>query len=326
MTDVNKETFSFSMLENGLDFIASGLATISKATDKRDLKYGVLHLASGVELVLKERLRQEEWSLIFPKPETADLTRYKTGDFYSINQSLCIERLEEYGIVGFDDQQKSYLELFRKKRNRLEHFELTDSKVAVESSAVKVLEVLLPFIGTHFDQDELTDEERTLLADIRARLGEFVAFTNSQRQQVKDRLSQLSEFLRTVVTCPACQEDALHPDVQVECFFCGFRASAEVAASMAIGDQFIDDDDGDMYDPGRYDPAWCPNCENEAVVDAGSTGDIQPERWVCYACGFTWADGDLETCDECQELCEHDKMFANRCPGCWDAFIAKDNT
>jgi hypothetical protein len=88
-------------------------------------------------------------------------------------------------------------------------------------------------------------------------------------------------------------------------------ASAEAAARMAIGDQFIDDDGAEMDDPGRCDPAECPNCDNEALVDAGPTGDNQSERWVCYACGFTWADGDLETCDDCQELCEPEKRAEN---------------
>ena len=54
------EDLQFDLLENGLDFIASGLDHIARGATKTDLKYGVLHLASGIELVLKERLRQED--------------------------------------------------------------------------------------------------------------------------------------------------------------------------------------------------------------------------------------------------------------------------
>src|SRR4030095_5920957 len=45
-----------SMLENGLDFIASGLKHIASPISKFDLKYAVLHLSAGIELVLKDRL------------------------------------------------------------------------------------------------------------------------------------------------------------------------------------------------------------------------------------------------------------------------------
>ncbi|MCK5581837.1 MAG: hypothetical protein KAJ18_11260 [Candidatus Omnitrophica bacterium] len=60
-----KEQIEFQILENGLDFILSALNYISGPKEKSDLKYGVLRLSSGCELVLKERLRQEHWSLVF---------------------------------------------------------------------------------------------------------------------------------------------------------------------------------------------------------------------------------------------------------------------
>ena len=68
---------SFVLLENGLDFIASGLRYIARGETKSDLKYGVLHLASGIELVLKERLRQEDWRLVFVKPDKAEAAKIR---------------------------------------------------------------------------------------------------------------------------------------------------------------------------------------------------------------------------------------------------------
>lgn len=37
----------------------------------RHLKYAVLHLAAGVEVLLKARLQYEHWSLVFAQPGTA---------------------------------------------------------------------------------------------------------------------------------------------------------------------------------------------------------------------------------------------------------------
>jgi hypothetical protein len=67
----DEHEITFTPLENGLDFILRALEYLADDPTKRDLKYAVLHLHSGVELILKERLRREHWSLVFEKPEEA---------------------------------------------------------------------------------------------------------------------------------------------------------------------------------------------------------------------------------------------------------------
>ena len=66
------DAIQLSMLENGLDFIRSGLKSIASPQSKFDLKYAVLHLSAGIELVLKDRLRREDWTLIFDDVTQAD--------------------------------------------------------------------------------------------------------------------------------------------------------------------------------------------------------------------------------------------------------------
>jgi hypothetical protein len=66
--------FHYTLLENGLDFVPSSLEHLTAASatsapengsQKRHLKYALIHLGSGIELVFKERLRQEDWQLLF---------------------------------------------------------------------------------------------------------------------------------------------------------------------------------------------------------------------------------------------------------------------
>jgi hypothetical protein len=89
------DVVQLSMLENGLDFIASGLKHIASPVSKFDLKYAVLHLSAGIELVLKDRLRREDWRQIFVKPDEATEEKLKSGNFKSVNLRDCLERLEE---------------------------------------------------------------------------------------------------------------------------------------------------------------------------------------------------------------------------------------
>ena len=97
------DDIQLSMLENGLDFILSGLKYIGNPTSKFDLKYAVLHLSSGIELVLKDRLRREDWTQIFVKPEQATEEKLKSGNFKSVNLYQCLERLEKHTAVNLPD-------------------------------------------------------------------------------------------------------------------------------------------------------------------------------------------------------------------------------
>jgi hypothetical protein len=90
----------FTLLENGLDFVWSAVEHLSVGTSKRGPKYALLHLVSGIELILKERLRREDWKLLFPKPDKADEVLYKTGAFKSVDFGQLIDRVEGYCFDG----------------------------------------------------------------------------------------------------------------------------------------------------------------------------------------------------------------------------------
>ena len=55
---------NITLIENALDFILSAVEW-AKGDDDRSLKYAILNLSDGVELILKERLRRAHWSLLF---------------------------------------------------------------------------------------------------------------------------------------------------------------------------------------------------------------------------------------------------------------------
>ena len=160
----------YSLLENGLDFIASGMKQISRGNAKRDLKYGVLHLGAGIELVLKERLRLEGWRLIFANTDKADERLYASGNFRSVDSRECLDRLEEHTTAEISEASRKTLEAYYDRRNRIQHFEFADSKEAIESATAEVLSILLDFIGAEFGQDDFEKSERNLIDTIRAGL------------------------------------------------------------------------------------------------------------------------------------------------------------
>lgn len=306
----------FELLENGLDFIASGLDNIARGATKSDLKYGVLHLFSGIELVLKARLQQEDWRLLFPDQAKADENSYKAGNFRSIGLADCLQRLEEECGIEISDEGIEKLDAIRIRRNRLEHFAIVDTKVAIESVAAQALGVLLDFISDAFEDSSVSDHEKELLLRIRERLSEFDAFT-------KDRLAEISadsngrrrEFTNSI-ECPCCLQQTLLADVSVVCIFCGYRASAEDAANFFVSQHQI-----------RRTIYFCPDCDNETVIDLGAAGNAAPAtQFVCFGCGIKWDEGSLEECPLCQGLEYRDSMTPMGCGDCFRGYVAQDNT
>ena len=310
-----------SMLENGLDFIASGLKHIASPVSKFDLKYAVLHLSAGIELVLKDRLRREDWTQIFVKPEDATEEKLKSGNFKSVNLYQCLERLEEHCPVDLPD--KALLLSFKDQRNPIEHFELNHSREALEASSAIVLGALIDFIGDAYEEDDLSRDESELLQQIRTGLAEFARFTVERMADIQPLLEDHKKHYGQIVVCPSCMQDALMADCDVRCAFCGYAASAEDAAELYIANTIGTSRHYCMKEGETYPLRNCPNCDNEALVfEEGYT----ETNGVCFACGDTPSPGEYVSCDQCQELCRDEDRSGGMCSECLRAYLAQDNS
>ena len=103
-----------------------------------------------MELVLKDRLRREDWKLIFVQPEDAIEEKLKSGNFKSVNLYQCLDRLEEHCPVDLPD--RDLLTSFKNRRNPIEHFGANDTKEALEAASAIALASLLDFISQAFER------------------------------------------------------------------------------------------------------------------------------------------------------------------------------
>ena len=317
----------FALLENGLDFIASGLRYISKAENKSNLKYGTLHLASGIELVLKARLERNDWRLLFIDPSEAEERTFGTGDFKSIDVATCFERLKEHCHISFEHKAKQKLQSFRARRNRFEHFRVVDTREAIESSAADALTILMSFIGQEFQASELSEVESGLLMEIRASLAEFARFTEENMRAITEQIETVKAGFGEIIECPCCLQEALQADAGVECLFCHYKDGAEEAADLYIANVLGESKYRAMKEGYDYPHFSCPNCDHYALVDQGISGGMNPAvQFVCFACGCTWLEGELEFCGTCGEPKSRKEIFAFRCRECEEAYLNSDHT
>lgn len=335
MKKKEEKALKFSLLSNGLDFIASALEhlkdTPSYALDpeykgkpsQRDLKYAVLHLCSGIELVLKERLQWEHWTLVFDNPAKANKEDFGTGDFTSVSFKDCIEKLVNICGVDISEKHKRTLLRFRDKRNRFEHFGIVDSAEAITASAAETLNFLVDFINSELHPEELKKEDSEALAEIRQKLGAFSKFVSKRTQTIK---SELEKATTAVVTCPSCFVDAAILEDGANCLFCGYKESAEAAASEYVSAVLGEDYYRVIKDGGEYPLYSCPQCESETLVDRGKSGSQSPEeQFICFQCGTSWKEGVLDFCMECGQPYNPGDGGMAICDTCFEYKVKSDD-
>jgi hypothetical protein len=297
--------FKWDLLENALDFIAEALDRMSaKENTKADLKYALLHMSSGVELLFKEALRRKHWSLIFRDPDTASIGALESGDFKSVDFEASLKRLRNAAQLGISDPKQEVLRSVREKRNRLEHFGIIDSTEAVRASSACLTSIVVDFIWEHLRPEGWDEPCKTYLRHITQRLSEFSEF---MRQRLKDIQASLQAARGEglVILCSACLcgEETLVLGDPTHCLFCRDEASPEDAADLwirhALGITHYDVE----KEGGEYPLHDCPECGRETLVDTRDIGEtFGKERYVCFACGETYKEGRMRRCDTCGTL------------------------
>jgi hypothetical protein len=310
------DEFRLTLLENGLDFIASGLRELSSDAGPTGVKYAVLHVAGGIELIFKERLRQCDWRLIFANPDKADKHRFESGNFFSCGWEVCAERLAEHEAIQISSRElKSLNDLFN-RRNRLQHFRLADSREALKAVVVRAVNVVLDFLGDHFELEELEQQELLLLDEIRSQIRGLEALRDHRRKELAARLGEGE--LR--IECPACGEAFLNPDWDVRCDFCFYTDNCEDAAERYADDVLRLTSYYCAKEGIDYPVHECRYCDNRAMV-VDEEGNA-----TCFSCGSRSDGADVRVCPFCQRAADPDGFVGDQCSGCFGDYVRQDHT
>lgn len=309
-----RHDLTLRVLHNGLDFIKSALDYLAIPDGDQGAKYAVLHLAAGIELVMKARLEREHWTLVFQDPRVATRKQYETGDFVSANLDSVLARLTGVCETGLTEQNKRQLKRFKTQRNKLEHFGFEVDTRALQANAVGALSILLDFIVREFPQDDLTTEERDVIEEIRGTLQPIEMFVSKRRIEIAPRIAAARELGHAIVRCPICFEDAVDLVEEVgACLFCGHNGRStdfedEYLDALGHWSKYVDIKDG-----GEWPVYFCPGCGGEHLVF---------DRWaeqdaVCFACGSRWSPGAFDLCTHCGEPYEQEEEDGAICSECF---------
>ena len=306
----------FPPVPNGLDYLLSVVEHLEAGTERvsaRDLKYAVLHLAAGTEVLLKARLQLEHWSLVFSDPAKAKRAELENGSLLSCGPDDTVQRLQDIAELHITDKDRKALSRLAKDRNALQHYGLFGQSAnarAVESRAAEVLDFLIRFV----DEDLLpalppveAEAAQTDLERIRGGLTEIEGFVKKRMQRLG---AELEALRHRTLQCPDCRQWALVVEPTQEqgaaracrCRFCGMARDAEEVA-LVYGVEILGRDPGmaDMI-TGLTATDLCPHCELESLVEG-----------VVFA---TAPDAPMSFCFQCTRM----QPALVPCPGCVSLF------
>ncbi|MCM3768375.1 hypothetical protein [Neobacillus niacini] len=307
----DKGLLEFDLLENGLDFIIFAINQL-KNGGKNELKYGILHLSAGVDLVLKYRLSQEHWSLLFADINTANTDKLNSGDFKSVDSVGCIDRLKRICGIELSEKEVNQLKHLRDRRNRLEHFGITESVAALKSSTFKVLNFILNFINEHIDYSGLNETEESLLESIREQFRDFEEFIQKRLESLKPKIES-HKRMTAVTICPTCYQDALVIDDGASCLFCGVSGDGEEMAGNFVF-QILGISSYDTKDGTEYPIYECSECGAESLVHSRLEDEVF--GWLCFTCGTEWSEQEKAYCETCGHPYSKSEYDIGMCSNC----------
>ncbi|WP_334666035.1 hypothetical protein [Streptomyces cyaneofuscatus] len=307
----------FPPVRNGLDYLVSVAEHLEggREPSARAMKYAVLHLAAGAEVLLKARLQMVHWSLVFANPGDATREALENGTLNSCSPEETRKRLTNIAGIEFSQREKDALSELAKRRNALQHYGLVgeDAKAGrMESTTAQVLNFLISFVGEHI-LEGLTDEEERDHAEIdmdRIR-GGVRTIQGYVAERMKDLAPVLGPVRERTLQCPQCRQFALTPtmvkgvpewcqsDASIVPMYCHLCVEGYSAQGLALGyavrvlDRAAPDASYDGDAPNR-----CPVCEMSSLVRGARTvANPETPTDFCFQCADV-VDG-LHECQRC---------------------------
>lgn len=300
MSHATTQPHDFQLLDNALDYVLSAAEHAALGTP-RDLKYAVLHLFAGVELLLKARLLEEHWSLLFADVDKASQQRLDSGDFKSVDFETAVSRLKDVADVQIDREAVGRLNALRGLRNRIQHFGASINKPQVQSQIGYVANFVIEFVKEHLP--ELEESHGTQLRGIRDAFGASQAFID---ERLKSLAAVLKEF-KHLEECPRCLQEAvpIGVDDPPKCRFCDQEIDPSEMAAMRTEDTEVHQ---------------CPHCDASACALCIGGDDCY---FQCFACGDRMDAKNYSHCPVCSRLIGVEDGI---CSECLADKVARDNS
>ena len=297
------------LIENAFDFIENATNRLANSdSNSLEIKYTILHLSSGLELLLKQPLVDQHWSLIFSNVDKASKLIYESGEFSSINIESIEFRLKGIHPLKTDDIRFDKVKELRKLRNRIEHFSAPLTKEQVVTLVFDCCNVAINLIDKFEilkSYPDIQEEYDSIIKNI-LKLEEF---TKNRMEHIKPEIQEFESKNTIVIKCPRCHQTALplYEDPR-KCLFCKNSYDLEELPELWVEEFQYRTPQDELADPSLKE---CKECHEVRLLFM----EMQ-ERWICFNCEDSWLPSEISVCEICGTPFESRDYFSNECNGC----------
>lgn len=259
---------SHALLRSSHDFIRSAVK-YANLDDEDYLKFSILHLTSAIELLLKSRLAEEHWSLVFANPDKATVSNLQTGDFISVDIDTSQKRLKNICKIEISDPDKELIQNLKKIRNKIVHFHIDINRNSIKGLTAHSLNTYVEFYNSNIAPN--WEDYSVFGYELSQMLTEFKEFVESRMETLSTILNQSNRPKTNYFgECQGCLQDAiiLTPENKLKCLFCG-----DVGEIVDIAELLSEDESVDI----------CPSCGIKSYIVTSIKND--QKNFECIICG-----------------------------------------
>lgn len=289
---------SVELLLSALEFLddAANQLSESEHPNRTQIRFAILHLCTGIELLLKQRLMKEHWSLVFADVEKADASKLQSSDFTSVDFDKAITRLKNICGVAVGKDKEKNLNKFRQLRNKLEHFHYSPSPEEAMSILTNAWSFVIDFTSTERSKIGLDGDPNAqqLYNEIQQKVGSIKQIVDRRLKEIYTKKQELEKKGAEFIICPACAQDTLPLlTPEPECLFCRHRFIGD-SSIIALLDSYFE-----QYEES-LDTYECPNCYENSLLHMGAGATTAfGFAWYCSYCNSKWSTDELNFCENC---------------------------
>ena len=264
-------TLKLTLLENSKNYVYKSINEINYGIENNDIlefKYAIVHVFAGIELLMKKRLSNDHWSLLFHDVNKATITKFRTGNFKGPSIDDMINRL--LYIVNIDERhlKRNELEQLKSIRNKIQHFGVDINSEFAKEMVAKGLKIFLNIYQNCFDEyDE--DYVRSIITEVST----FEHFVNERLNELKNDLDKSSRpYHNLFKECPICHNECIIIDDMNNMFkylFCQNN---------------FDFDDIALTRAECLCDEICPQCGNQSLIFITRGNEVGSD--ICVYCDF----------------------------------------
>jgi ribosomal protein S27AE len=286
---------ALEMIHCGAEILNGRVSFVAIFEPQTENNLGITSLFAGVEQLLKFRLQQTHWSLVFADVNKATVQAYHSGDFVSVSFSELVKRIKNISHIALSNEDVAAFETLGRVRNRGMHYNSDAHNEDLAPLYSRVLSAAIDFTSQHIQSTSFGSTERNRLENLRRDLSKYKDFLKDRNDRFKERVKERSIGIE-LVQCPLCLQDTLFLDQDIECGFCGVRYEpCEVAVEYYVTHSVW----GLSLVHGRSDR--CAKCGEEHLFE-------HTERWICFTCKSTWDKTNYARCEQCLQIVGKEDM------------------